>query len=287
MPHSMHKAALAALFIALGLQTSCGGQYSDGLRPYATCTPSEPQICSMDDDIEVSSREGFDGVCESSCSTQGRVEVSNVSADDLEALSTLEHVMVLDVNAAPWLRDLTSLSNLRQVGQEEGRGGKLRLFLLPRLESLEGLEQVKIHGTLDLGELGLESLGVEFQDPDLSSLWIRDNPSLRTLEGLEQVRQIGTEGEEDGGTLEIEDNERLVSLRGLENLQSVPFARIDGNSSLRSIDALRDLEYVRGMVIKNNPSLSTCAINALVEDLEARIPDFVGAEVENNLDDGC
>jgi len=149
------------------------------------------------------------------------------------------------------------------------RIGWLRIISDPKLTNLVGLGGFsKLGGVLEIrnntslknldGLPALTSIGLFGQE----SLIIRGNPELRNLEALRSLTSIP-------GGVEISFNASLQGLEGLESVTKIggtPFVccpqqldgtfRITNNESLKSIDALAAVTSVHhGIFITDNPSL--------------------------------
>ncbi|MDD5309326.1 MAG: hypothetical protein PHU25_18580 [Deltaproteobacteria bacterium] len=124
-----------------------------------------------------------------------------------------------------------------------------------------------IEGDLVIEGTSLESLaGLEGLHAIGGSLVVRDNPSLASLVGLDGLVQV------DRGVT-VERNPLLGDLAALAWLMDVGGdLRIEGNLGLASVEGLFGMVRLGGSLLSvtDNPVLSTCDAEDLVEALEAK-----------------
>jgi Receptor L domain len=159
----------------------------------------------------------------------------------------------------------SQLTTLAAFETLERVSGRLVIATNPRLESLDGLEQLSSVGQLEIRNnaklenlRGLSALG------SATTVQIQHNGelcSLRGLEGLERVER-----------LEIVNN-AVFETSGLANLRAVGELTIADNSNLISLAGLNGLTHAGSVRIHNNPLL--CARMGLLPKL---------AEVDQRMD---
>ena len=221
---------------------------------------------------------------------------ANEVLPNLQGLSSLVNVPDLTIQANPGLVSIEGMGALESVGDLSLRSNpmltsvegahtleireRLDVYENPMLRSLRGL-----HGSAELSSVRLSGGAledVEFMSGvfQVNSLEIDKLPQLQALSGLEAltiVESLSLSGNASLtdlsalGSLEsirrasIRSNRTLVSLAGLESLTQTEELYITDNAELRSLDALASLTSVEfGFRIENNPSLPTCAAEALV-----------------------
>jgi hypothetical protein len=184
------------------------------------------------------------------------------------------------------LTNLSGLSSLTSIGVD------LLIYKMNSLTSLEGLENLTSIGrqlSVTINKKLTSLSGLENLTSIGGGITISVNTSLTTLDGLENVHSIG-------GALEIEYDSALTSLSGLEGLTSINGdILLRSNDSLISLDALYNLvsiggwssinvyhnnsltslagldnidaNFIKGLWILNNSSLSNCAIKSVCDYL--------------------
>ncbi len=154
--------------------------------------------------------------------------------------------------------------------------GKLKIFVCGDLVNFEGLNNlVTVGGDVEIFNLvsllnfeGLNSLTTINGNLMIGAGSIL-NQSLESLNGLSSLDSIG-------GTLEVRDNNSLLSLEGLSSLRTINYLEIDGNDFLTTL-GLSSLETtVFGLDIGDNNSLIDLIGLENLENLNGNI------EVSNN-----
>jgi hypothetical protein len=177
------------------------------------------------------------------------------------------------------------------------------------VESLQGLNNLRVDETFVVLSSGLSSLeGLEKLDSVKTQFLLGGLPHLKSLHGLENLKHAGSmsidqldslpdlqglEGLQSCLTFQVSNNKLLERLDGLENLQSlegtfvVPFGfyqlalYITDNPKLHDISALdHPVSLGVGIQITDNPSLSTCSVEAICTHL-GQMPDT--ASISGNL----
>lgn len=146
----------------------------------------------------------------------------------------------------------SSLSNFMDIGTLSTLGGRLEIRSNFQLKDLSGFGHlyqttgISIHGNPALQNLkGLHNLAKSF-----GSVYVSVNDSLRNLMGLNSLKSV------DGSTIEIRNNDMLESLEGLEQLAFAEFVSINGNPRLINLDGLSSLTKTHGpLTIFNNSML--------------------------------
>jgi len=166
----------------------------------------------------------------------------------------------------PGLTSLTGLSNLTSID------GAFIIRRQSTLTSLQGLDQLRSVGSLELEETRLESLSPIALSGTISSLLVRSNASLRSLVGLGGVTTIAR-------SLDISGNNALTSLAGLEALTQIGSAAPGG----------------MGLSVYNDPALSSLADLAKLESIRGgglslntlpALTSLAGLEAVRHVDDG-
>ena len=154
-----------------------------------------------------------------------------------------------------------SLTNLDGLSNIDSVGNQLRIYNNPSLTSLIGLSGLKYVGlgvniwqnnklkNLD-GLSNLEYCGKTF--------YVQENESLLNIEALTKLTSVGTEWTNFAVTsLYINKNPKLLSLNGLNNLSKTKASIvISKNQVLQEVDALSKIDSVIGNLnITGNPSL--------------------------------
>jgi hypothetical protein len=97
---------------------------------------------------------------------------------------------------------------------------------------------------------------------------VKNNPSLRDLDGLNGLTEVGS--------LSILENAGLVGLAGLEGLTQVGLLDIRANPQLKDLRKLASLNQVnQAVLITDNLKLPTCE----ADWLRARVPDLGFAQI--------
>jgi hypothetical protein len=161
------------------------------------------------------------------------------------------------------LSDLTGLDSLQSIGQG------LDIDDNSSLSSLTGLENLNcVEGSISItNNSGLTSLmGLNYLTSLGGFLSIDNNDALYDLSGLDSLVSIGNPG------INIENNDALVSLSGLNSLNSVKgVVHIIDNNVLTSISGIENInpDLITDLSIKNNTSLSDCAVQSICEYLSS------------------
>lgn len=159
--------------------------------------------------------------------------ISNLSG--LENLTEIQHsIFIMNNNLLETLMPLDGISNIP---------GQISIDNNPNLLDLSGLQN-------------LTNIGF--------SLYLKRNHSLTNLTGLENLTAIGSD-------FSIIDNASLISLDGLESLTNVSGSLEIGNpytgpnSSLINISGIENINEnsIDNLLIRNNPSLSTCNVESI------------------------
>ena len=93
-------------------------------------------------------------------------------------------------------------------------------------------------------------------------LILTENALIKEVDSLKQLAAVG-------GSIEIHNNNTLKDVDGLDGLSEVNGTlSISGNDKLTSLYGLRLITYVaQDLVIKDNPDLSWCEVETMVETL--------------------
>ena len=188
-----------------------------------------------------------------------------IGNDSLTNLYGLNHIKSigaqLTIHSNARLLSLTGLDSLAHIG------GGLLIAYNPKLTSLNGLNSMtyidnslSIWGNGALNYLsGLDALAFA------GVVSIKNNFSLKKLDGLEGLTQIGT-------SLKINNNDSLENLHGLLSLTSIgQELKIENNTSLKSLTGLDNIasNSISNLYIENNDSLSMCAVKSVCDYLAA------------------
>ena len=180
---------------------------------------------------------------------------------DLEPLACLTRVAGdLTILDNPQLADLVGLESLDEIL------GAMFIENNPTLASLDGLE--------------LSTFGTAPDGNDVVSLVIDDNDLLTSVLALNRIGTLS-------GGLVIVNNDALTALTGLGNVTQIgDVLAIRNNAALTDISALISLRDLTGpLLIEANPSLPTCAAEALRDQLQDN--GFIGAvSISGNDDSG-
>jgi hypothetical protein len=151
--------------------------------------------------------------------------------------------------------------------QFQSLAGSLTVESNDLLSSLEGLDNIVSIGSFVriVANKALLNLNALSDLTTISSeLIIENNASLTTLSGLGALNSLGS-------NLSIVNNITLAELNGLTSLQTIPGNfTVRGNSLLTSLEGLNSLTAIEGasLQIRNNPLLSTCAIEGVCNFLD-------------------
>jgi hypothetical protein len=159
------------------------------------------------------------------------LELQGTALTNLDALSSLRRVLVLQVWSNPELIDASGLARLEST----------HLFTFgetARVETLPDFEQMVGAGLVS----------------------ISSNAALVELPAFPRLGQLAGDW---SGQLIVEDNPSLVELGGFQVLESADAVSIRRNASLTRVDlpALRDVR--QGLVITSNPALDAASLSPL------------------------
>ncbi len=152
--------------------------------------------------------------------------------------------------------------------------GKLDLFECDRLERLEApalttLRAYELHTCDAMVDLGSFPLVTRME----GALTVQYNPAVRSLAGFPALREIGQ--------VTVRHNPELLAM-DLDATQEIGVLVALDNAAL-AVPGPPDLQQVDGLLVANNPVLSTCAVEAWLDG----IPGLGLVQCEGNLDDGC
>jgi hypothetical protein len=190
---------------------------------------------------------------------------SNASLENINGLSKLTNIPgSLSISGNPGLGDINGLGAVTNINGDVGIGynDALTTLGLTSLEYVQGFLTVEQNSNLvSIQPLSkLHHIG-QFSASGMA-LTISSNNMLASLDGLQALDTIA-------GTTSIENNEALMDLNGL-SLRSVsspevtPYntgIRIAGNTSLRDMSALANLQAIDGgrtsyLEVESNPQLT-------------------------------
>jgi len=195
------------------------------------------------------------------------------------------------------LQSLSGLNSLEYIGgflDISDNGSLTNLDGLGNLSSTDGLIILLNNSLISLDDLGLlDSLN--------SGLAVANNTSLTNLMGLENIIYLGRltiegtslsslNGLENlvsiGGDIDIFNNVILNNLSALDGVTSIGgHFWIEGNETLTSLSGLDNIDAgtITTLLVRENPSLSTCEVQSVCEYIVAPSG---GIEIENNAP-GC
>jgi len=142
----------------------------------------------------------------------------------LEGLNGLTSVGFLSIKNNSQLISLEALSNAIY-----SKG--IDIIKNERLPSLKGLNNIQV-------------IDYVF----FSGLTIKENHALTSLEGLESLESAAL-------SVNISNNDNLLTLKGLESLNLTVSTIITDNKSLVSLEGLSDIGQFQELIVKNNPVL--------------------------------
>lgn len=214
--------------------------------------------------------EDIEGFSSLTALTSGSLSITNnESLASLDGLKKLEEVHnQVSISNNPELTTLDGLEKLDEIG------GSLSIHSNAKLENLEGLVTLDIvEGDLYLSNLPLittlrplreisgtiadltiiscnnlvDLTGLETITNVRESLNIKNNALLEDISALKGTRF---------GSIQISNNENLISLNGLEGARNVSPVLISNNPLLTNLDALSNLKSCRGsLIIRDNDNL--------------------------------
>jgi hypothetical protein len=158
------------------------------------------------------------------------------------------------------------ITNLNGLNLVTSIGSDLTIYMNEALTNLTGLEglafvggDLTINGNLYMTNLtGLDNL--TFIGGSLIIYW---NDSLTSMTALENLTSVG-------GNLVVQDLPALTSLIGFNNLTSIGGElMINHNITLNSLTGLNNIDAgsISNLYIRNNSSLSTCAVQSVCDYL--------------------
>lgn len=183
----------------------------------------------------------------------GTVRGDLTIADGVTTLSALQPLVAVEGHLTIDSVGLTSLAGLESLRYAEALVVSAPVASLAPLAGLRQVDALTVNGAAitDLSGLGGLVLANYVQ--------VSHCDSLANLTGLTSLTSVPR-------TLTIEDCDALEELEGLESLAHAGVIRIIENDSLVTLAALSGLETVQGLVIEDNPSLTTIdAFDAVTE----------------------
>jgi len=182
-----------------------------------------------------------------------RIEGADISnLDSLYPITSIEQELF--INRCDILSDISGIGNLQNVID-------ITIYGNPILTNLNGLDGiVAISGSLSIyGNDNISDISALRNISEIGvSLRISDTKGIQNLNDIENIKKIG-------GALSIHDNIDLINLSGIENIDSLSSILIEGNPSLKNIDALSNLKYLDvDAYIYYNDSLVNIHLNDLV-----------------------
>lgn len=195
----------------------------------------------------------------------GKLHIRNSPINTLAQMTNLEYVGGL------WI-DQIDISSIE--GLEEWGSGDIRIQDCPNLSSIEGIipntpyqSEIKLFNLPNLTSLS----GLEVFD-QLGGLVI-DNTGITNLEGLENIESINFEG------FQISNNANLISFDGLEQLaSSLSIFIISNNDALNSLEGLPPFTS-KGIEIVNNDNITSLTG---LEPLTFEFSWYQGLKIEDN-----
>lgn len=207
-------------------------------------------------------------ICDSG-TYEGNVTLNN--QNDVDAFGELCYSKIngyLHINGLfdgnePFITDLTSLRNIKEVT------GALSIGHNKILSSLEGLEGIEKVGHIHMEEnesltsiealSGIQTVNGSDMISDIPKILIQQCYVLTNLEGLQNISDVGN--------LEIYTNDALLDLFGLRGMNNISNQlSIHGNRSLTSLEGLESLKTVNQVIyIRTNTGLEDfCALDYLI-----------------------
>ncbi len=239
-----------------------------------------PQCRYIDGDLTISGPvNNLDGLTILD-SIDGSLSITNtevITLDGLDNLQSIDGNLIIANNDT--LKGITGLNALISV-KDVSIHSNHNLSLISGFNSLQAIEFLEIARDDSLRHItGFNALTETrslFLDSnevlnDLSGfasiqctgqLVIKDNANLETLNGLDALTEIGSERYKDEQWLynEIRQNPKLRSMEGLTSLERVEGTfLIAWNDRLESLEGLNNLNYAGGLVIIENPGLTSLA----------------------------
>jgi hypothetical protein len=205
-----------------------------------------------------------------------------------------------------WLQGLSNgLSDLKDLSPLSNKVVREVVLEKMKVESLRGL-QLESGGSLSLMNTPLEKLEALQGMKELSGLFI-SGPWLRDLKDLRSLRRIVPESSGSGGSLGfrfsgisdfspiegVNVTDAHVQFYGTPGLTAFPEFKgapseisLYFNDNLTDISAFRSLDRIKdSIIIRGNPSLSTCHIEDVLDDVH--IDEGAKVVVEGNKSEPC
>ncbi|RSC95741.1 hypothetical protein [Tenacibaculum singaporense] len=174
------------------------------------------------------------------------VIINNDELTNIEAVPNVTSVSSLRILGNNVLQNLNGLHNLKTIQQE------LSIGLNPAITNLNTLQNLSFAHKINItGNDALENLHGLEQIKNINTIVIKNNTSLKTMEGLQNLTSCEL-------YFTIENNGQLHSLKGLSKLTSTGAIKIINNASLNNISDLSNLKSVSYLIeIKNNIKLTS------------------------------
>ena len=202
---------------------------------------------------------------------------SNKSLASLNGLTSLTTVSRINIAGNDTLTDLSGLESLSSVGYQMHVSSNKNLKSFHGLTHLTYLSEAYLSDNNLMSDLsGLESV--------TSVYWlvVGENKSLTSLNGIHNLSSATN--------FIIRRNELLTDLSGLENLTNVGWLQVSDNPELRSLSGLGTATNlnrvssservaaltISGLQVRDNPKLTTCAISAVCDHINASIATISG-----------
>ena len=228
--------------------------------------PCDVSICQGD--VTLSTQAEVDAFC--GCEViEGNLTIGKDSINFLTDITTIETLQQLREVKGAFAIVRTSITDLSPLSNLVSIDGSFAIVRNNGLKNYEGLANlIRVGNLVAIGNQNLENLiGISSRLEIHNNLQLANNSNLTTLTALVNIRQLQF--------LEINDNDRLLSLNGLENVELIEAnpdlangISIVENELLNDISALQNLNIIFGFFrIINNPSLQDCCpILHLIDD---------------------
>ncbi|ALM49352.1 hypothetical protein AMR72_10870 [Flavobacterium psychrophilum] len=239
------------------------------------------------DNSKLTSLEGLSiveitGVTDSNNQKSGLLILRNDALTNLKGLENLTSVPSVKLSQNKALKDITALAGLESLPE-------LELIENYALINLEGFNNLTNVGSIRLeSNLLLNSLGAFDNLTDLGSFYCGGNPMLLSLKGFEKLTKInvlsvlqsqftsleGIQNVRSIDYLRIESNPKLNNIAQLDKLTSVHSVDLRDNQSLVSLQGLHNLKscIYKINIQENNALTSVSALSSLesIDELEIR-----------------